>query len=108
MHTISGNENLKAQRPVAQQLLFVVLGTLAILSVPLIAMQFTSDVVWGILDFAVMGALLMTIGSTYVFAARLVRTPQYRIILGAALALVLFVCWAELAVGVFGSPFAGS
>ncbi|MES2900818.1 MAG: hypothetical protein V4723_13905 [Pseudomonadota bacterium] len=108
MKTMSNDGNFDRQQPVAKQLLYVVLGTLAILSVPLIAMQFSSDVDWDGLDFAIIGVLLMSIGSIYVFTSRLVRTRQQRIILGFGLAFVLFLCWAELAVGVFGSPFAGS
>ena len=31
-----------------------------------------------------------------------------KIIIGIAIIIVLFLVWAELAVGIFGSPFAGS
>ncbi len=108
MKTVDGNNNFDVQRPISQQLMFVVLGTLAILSVPLIAMQFSSEVDWNLFDFAIIGVLIMGIGTIYVFASRMVRTRQHRLILGAGLAFLLFLCWAELAVGVFGSPFAGS
>ncbi len=71
-------------------------------------MQFTSEVNWDATDFVVMGILLSSIGLIYVGAARLVKTGQQRLMLGGGLGLVLFLTWAELAVGIFGSPIAGS
>jgi hypothetical protein len=41
-----------------------------ILLLPLIAMQFTDEVVWDVTDFAVFGALLVGVGVTFEFAAR--------------------------------------
>lgn len=108
MNSVSNDRKMDAQPPVARQLMYVVLGTLAVLSVPLIAMQFTSEVDWGALDFAIIAVLLMSIGTIYVFAARMFQSRQHRVILGLGLVFLLFLCWAELAVGVFGSPFAGS
>lgn len=108
MNSIGNDREMHAQAPVARQLMYVVFGTLAVLSVPLIAMQFTSEVDWGILDFAVMAVLLASIGSIYVFASRMFHSRSHRIILGLGLGIVLFLFWAELAVGVFGSPLAGS
>jgi hypothetical protein len=38
----------------------------------------------------------------------MVRNAQYRFVLGAVLAVALLLVWAELAVGIFGTPFAGT
>jgi hypothetical protein len=86
----------------------VLLGTAAILLVPLVAMRFTSEVNWDAFDFLVAGVLLAGIGSVYVLVARKLRTPVQRRAVGGGLLLTLLLLWAELAVGIFGSPIAGS
>ena len=86
----------------------VLLGTAAILLVPFVAMRFTSEVNWDAFDFIVAGLLLAGIGSLYVLVARTLRTPVQRRAAGGGLLLTLLLLWAELAVGIFGSPIAGS
>jgi len=93
---------------VARDLRRVLLGTGAILLVPLVAMRFTAEVNWGVLDFAVAGILLAGIGSLYVLLTRKLRTVTQRRAIGGGLLLTLMLVWAELAVGIFGSPIAGS
>ena len=39
---------------------------------------------------------------------RKVKKTAYRIIICTAILAILFLVWAELAVGIFGTPFAGS
>jgi hypothetical protein len=53
-------------------LIFAVTG--ALLSIPLIAMQFTDEVAWTLFDFVVMGMLLSGTGSLIVLASRKIRT----------------------------------
>jgi uncharacterized membrane protein YgdD (TMEM256/DUF423 family) len=86
----------------------VLLGTAAILLVPLVAMRFTREVNWTALDFAAAGILLAGIGSLYVLLTRKLRTVPQRRLIGGGLLLTLALIWAELAVGIFGSPIAGS
>jgi uncharacterized membrane protein YgdD (TMEM256/DUF423 family) len=84
------------------------LGTAAILLVPLVAMRFTTEVNWGPLDFAAAAVLLAGAGSLYVLLTRKLRTAGQRRTIGGGLLLTLVLVWAELAVGIFGSPLAGS
>jgi bacteriorhodopsin len=85
-----------------------ILVTVAILLlIPLIAMQFTNEVKWGPFDFAVAAALLLGTGLLCELVIRKVRTVRYRIILCVVLLTALFLVWLELAVGIFGTPFAG-
>ena len=79
---------------------WIALATVAILLIPLVAMQFTHDVRWDATDFLIMGALLFNTGSLFVLAAR--RVPRERRLLIGMLFLAAFLyIWAELAVGVF-------
>jgi hypothetical protein len=93
---------------IPRQLAGVGLATAAILLIPLTAMQFTDEVRWDLADFLVAGTLLAGVGAAYVLlASRMVHVAQ-KVVLAIALAVGLLAVWMELAVGVFGTPFAGS
>ena len=79
-----------------------------ILSIPLMAMQFTKEVNWTISDFLVMGILLFTTVFTIDFVLKKFKTLKSRLILIVGIVVLLALVWAELAVGIFGSPLAGS
>jgi uncharacterized membrane protein len=79
-----------------------------LLSVPLIAMQFTGEVNWTLSDFIIMGILLLITGLTIEMVLRKAKTSRSRFIVTAVVLFIFFLIWAELAVGVFGTPFAGS
>jgi uncharacterized membrane protein YgdD (TMEM256/DUF423 family) len=86
----------------------VLMGTAAILLVPLVAMRFTREVNWGLLDFVAAAVLLAGTGSLYVLLTSKLRTSGQRRAIGGGLLLTMTLVWAELAVGLFGSPLAGS
>lgn len=86
----------------------ILVTTIGILLIPLIAMCFTDNVNWKVFDFLIAGVLLIATGLILDFILRKIKTLRYRILLGIALFLMLFLIWAELAVGIFGAPFAGS
>ena len=91
------------------QRLTITLGiVLAILSIPLIAMQFTKEVKWDLADFVIMGTLLLITGLGIEMVTRKIKSFNLRLIITLAILFLLFLIWAELAVGIFGSPFAGS
>jgi predicted Na+-dependent transporter len=96
------------KRTTGRDIARVVLGAALILLVPLVAMQFTTEVAWGLLDFAVAGALLVGTGTLYVILANRLSQKRQRLVIGLVLAVALILVWMELAVGIFGSPFAGS
>ncbi|OKL38472.1 hypothetical protein [Pontibacter flavimaris] len=91
-----------------KRLAAIVLTVVCLLLIPFTAMQFTSEVDWDLFDFVLMGALLLGTGLLCELVIRKVRNMDYRIGLIALLLVALFLIWAELAVGIFGSPFAGS
>lgn len=86
----------------------ILIAVLLLLMVPLIAMQFTTEVKWTGFDFAVAGVLLLGSGLVAELVMRNVRNKNYRIGLVAIILIALFLVWAELGVGVFGTPFAGN
>lgn len=94
---------MKNKRP-----LFIVAATGFLLLIPLIAMQFTKEVNWSVSDFIVAGGLLLTTGLLCEIVLRKVVAVKSRIALCAIILIVLALIWIELAVGLFGSPFAGS
>lgn len=83
-------------------------GIAAILSIPLIAMQFSSEVKWTFSDFMIAAFLLTVTGLFCELLVRLVNKRYLRYGLIFLAILILALVWAELAVGVFGTPFAGS
>ncbi len=80
----------------------------ALLLLPLIAMQFTSEVKWEALDFIIAGILLFGTATTLDYIQRKIKPLKKVLLLSGAVLLLLFLIWAELAVGIFGSPIAGS
>lgn len=91
-----------------KRLLIILSSAATLLTVPYFAMQFTDEVDWDIMDFTIMGILLFGTGFICEFIMRMVKSTQIRIIFCGAILLIFFLIWAELAVGIFGSPFAGS
>ena len=79
-----------------------------LLLIPLIAMQFTDEVNWSLFDFVIAAILLLSSGLAIDFVIRNVKTTKYRIVLSLTIFAILLLVWVELAVGIFGTPFAGS
>lgn len=89
--------------------LIIILSIVAfILLIPLIAMQFTDEVDWSVFDFVIMGILLLGTGLMSELVFRTVSNKLNRILILLGILFIFFLIWAELAVGIFGTPFAGS
>ncbi|TCD26252.1 hypothetical protein EZ456_14670 [Pedobacter psychrodurus] len=87
----------------------IILSVIAsILAIPLIAMQFTNEVAWNLSDFITAGILLLSTGLAIELVIRNLKTGTLRTVVLIVILLALFLIWAELAVGIFGTPFAGS
>jgi hypothetical protein len=86
----------------------LVLAVPLLLLIPLIAMQFVNEVKWSAADFAVAGTLSLSVGLGCEFILRKIKTIRLRLIFCTILIVIFFFIWAELAVGIFGSPFAGT
>ena len=96
----------------ANRSLIWLLTVTAILAIPLIAMQFTQEVNWGITDFIVAAALLAGGALFYeLIIRRYMRTSTSKlkpILFTLGLISLILLVWLELAVGILGTPFAGS
>jgi hypothetical protein len=92
----------------SKSLLIILAAVCGLLLVPFIAMFFTTEVQWDLTDFLVMGFMLF--GSGVLLELARINIPQLRYKIAAIgfVILCFLLIWAELAVGVFGTPFAGS
>ncbi|PCO04605.1 hypothetical protein AWR36_013305 [Microbulbifer flavimaris] len=79
----------------------ILVGSLTILLIPLIAMQFTAEVNWDRYDFILMAALTIGLGSLCAFISKR-STAKSRIPVVATFVVVFLYLWIELAVGIFG------
>ncbi len=91
-----------------KRLITILLAVPLLLLIPLIGMQFSSDVSWTSFDFLVMGVLLLGVGLILELVLRKIPKKNNRIALIAVILIFFILIWAELAVGIFGTPFAGS
>lgn len=90
-----------------KRLIIILFTSALILLIPLIAMQFTNEVNWTLLDFVVAGILLFGTGLLCELVIRKVNKIKYRIVICLVLLVILLLIWAELAVGIFGTPLSG-
>ena len=94
--------------PKQNKRLFILLTVfLSLLLVPLIAMQFTGEVVWDDTDFLIAGCATVGLVLFIEVILRKVKNRAVRRVLFFVLVFLFVLFWAELAVGIFGSPLAG-
>ncbi|MBT8309202.1 MAG: hypothetical protein HKO72_09320 [Flavobacteriaceae bacterium] len=75
----------------------------ALLMIPLVAMQFTNEVNWDVSDFAIMGSVLIAIAMIYELVARRSEQTVYRIAMGIGLLGAFLLFWVNGAVGIIGN-----
>ncbi|SIQ43868.1 hypothetical protein [Chryseobacterium indoltheticum] len=78
-------------------LVFAVLGNL-----------FSKEFNWSPSDFLIGGILLFGTAIIIDLIRRIVKNQTYKIFLCIVVLFILIFTWVELAVGLFGTPFAGS
>lgn len=77
-------------------------GAALLLLTPLAAMQFTTEVQWGPLDFAVFATMLVTACCLYEIASRRTVGLTHRAAVSVAIVTGFLLVWATLAVGFIG------
>ena len=88
--------------------IIIVLVTAILLFIPWIAMRYTNEVRWDFTDFVIAGILLIGTGFSISFLLRKNIKPRNKYMWIVLVLLTLLLIWAELAVGIFGTPFGGS
>ncbi|MCP4884370.1 MAG: hypothetical protein GY908_11320 [Flavobacteriales bacterium] len=91
-----------------KNLKIILLTVLALLLIPLVAMQFTNEVNWSLFDFIIAAVLLFGTGFVIDLVIGKTKNIKYRVAILILMVIAFILIWAELAVGVFGTPFSGS
>ncbi len=91
-----------------QRLTGIMVTVTLLLFIPFIAMFFTEEVDWNLMDFAVAGFLLFGTGFMCELVLRKVKKIRHRLAICAVILVALLLVWIELAVGIFGTRVAGS
>lgn len=77
-------------------------AALSLLLVPLVAMQFSAEWNWGLLDFGFAFVLLFGTGLTYELVASKMEHRAYKRAVGVAGGAALLLVWINAAVGIIG------
>lgn len=77
-------------------------GAVALLALPFVAMQFTTEVNWTASDFVIMGVLIAMIGLGIEFVIRRSGNALYRLGGVVALLTAFLTIWVNMAVGMIG------
>lgn len=88
---------------VLKSVTFPAIATALLLMIPLVAMQFSYEVVWTLSDFIFAGVLIFGTGFTYKLITGRSESTAFRIAFGFALLTGFFLIWSNLAVGLIGS-----
>jgi hypothetical protein len=96
-------ERIALIMPRRKNIIRLALITASILSVPLVAMQFSDEVDWSLFDFVLMGVLIFGMGLAFELTVRKTRNTACRVATGLALATGFLLIWVNLAVGIIGS-----
>ena len=71
-------------------------------------MAISDEINWSVFDFIIMGFLLILLSIGINFVSNRTKNLKNRVLYIGILVIIFMLIWAELAVGLFGTPFAGS
>lgn len=91
-----------------KRLLGIIATVPFLLLIPLVAMQFTTEVDWDAFDFAVMGTLLLVTGFGIELALRIIKEREHRLLAVGIILLLFILVWGELATGFFRTNLQGT
>jgi len=81
---------------------------LLLLLLPLIGMFVSNQINWSFFDFFIMGILILSLSFGIKQVFKTTKNTKYRILIIGTIVIVFLLVWAELAVGIFDTPFAGN
>jgi hypothetical protein len=87
---------------------WVVFSPLLLLLLPLIGMFISNEINWSFFDFIIMGILILSLSFSIKQVLKTTKNINYRILIIIVILILFLLIWAELAVGIFDTPFAGS
>lgn len=85
-----------------------VFNPLLLLIIPLIGMNLTDEIDWTLSDFIISGLILLVFSLTINFIILRISNRKKRVLYITILFILFMLVWTELALGIFGTPFAGS
>jgi len=91
-----------------KNIIYSLLLTCILLSIPYIAMQWTREVNWKLIDFIVAGVLIFSFLTGISLLIKSIKDKKRLVFYIIALILIFVMIWVELAVGIFNSPIAGN
>ena len=80
----------------------------ALLLLPVFGMWISEEVNWGLFDFLIAGVLLLGFGFLVDLACEKIQGRRARIFTLLCVIVLFILVWGELAVGLFGTPWAGN
>ncbi len=90
-----------------KRLLIIAGIVVLILSIPMTLMLLENNVDWELADFILAGIVLFGVGMTIDYISRKLANHKYKTLIIISIIILLLLLWAELGVGIFGSPIAG-
>ena len=91
-----------------KRIIGVMLAIAFLLLLNLSAMLFAGEMKWSLFDFVAAGVLMFGAALMFELVMRKVSKIGYRIAVFAALLAAFLLIWVEIAVGIFGTRFAGN
>ena len=85
-----------------------VFSPLLLLLIPLVGTLVFNEVNWSFFDFIVMGILILSFSFGIKQVLKTTKNINYRILIIIVILILFLLIWAELAAGIFDTPFAGS
>ncbi len=91
-----------------KKIFLTLLGSYGLMLLPYIASQNSEGGGWDLFDLFIGGAMLFALGMSIQFLMRKLKGKKIRIPIIILVVLIFILIWIELAVGIFGTPLAGS
>ncbi|MCB9310279.1 MAG: hypothetical protein H6567_09500 [Lewinellaceae bacterium] len=84
-----------------KRFLVIALIDIAILAIPFTAMQFSDQVNWSMMDFILMGFMILVLGIVLNIILNSRLTKKMKIFWFVLAMCIFLIVWVELAVGIF-------
>ena len=82
--------------------------TIVLLLLPFVSSLFNDQIDWDVLDYSVMGSMIFTAISLFFYTNRKFKKTKSSYWIEIFILVIFLLLWAELAVGIFNTPLAGS